>query len=148
MSAYLLILLAVLSRIAVLPHLPWLNFTAVGGSLIFFGARRPLRQAILPVALLAATDYYLTVYAYNYPVPRLGVPDYMGVVCGGHRSGASAAGEAGLGRTRGSRGADCADIVLPDYEFRGVGGLADVSADLYGTGRCRMLPGCRFTGTT
>jgi hypothetical protein len=67
MSAYLLILLAVLSRIAVLPHLPWLNFTAVGGSLIFFGAKRPLRQAILPVALLAATDYYLTVYAYNYP---------------------------------------------------------------------------------
>ena len=33
MFAYLLILLAVLSRIAVLPHLPWLNFTAVGGSL-------------------------------------------------------------------------------------------------------------------
>src|SRR5579862_1642098 len=67
MSAYLLILVAVLSRIAVLPHLPWLNFTAVGGSLIFFGARRSLRQVILPVLLLAATDYYLTVYAYNYP---------------------------------------------------------------------------------
>jgi len=67
MSAYLLILAAILSRIAVLPHLPWLNFTAIGGSLIFFGAKRPLSQAILPVALLAATDYYLTVYAYSYP---------------------------------------------------------------------------------
>ena len=65
MSAYLLILLAVLSRVA--PHPAWLNFTAVGGSLLYFGARRPLRQAILPVALLAATDYYLTVYAYSYP---------------------------------------------------------------------------------
>lgn len=66
MSAYLLILIAILSRVAVLPHLPWLNFTAVGGSLIFFGARRPLRQAIVPLALMAATDYYLTVFAYNY----------------------------------------------------------------------------------
>ena len=65
MSAYLLILLAILSR--VVPHPAWLNFTAVGGSLLYFGARRPLRQAILPVALLAATDYYLTVFAYNYP---------------------------------------------------------------------------------
>lgn len=65
MSAFLLILLAVLSR--VVPHPAWLNFTAVGGALLFFGARRPLRQAILPVALLAATDYYLTVYFYNYP---------------------------------------------------------------------------------
>jgi hypothetical protein len=67
MSAYLLILVAILSRLVVLPHIAWLNFTAVGGSLIFFGARRPLRQAIIPVALLAATDYYLTVYSYNYP---------------------------------------------------------------------------------
>jgi hypothetical protein len=67
MSAYLLIIVAILSRIIVLPHIAWLNFTAVGGSLLFFGARRPLRQAIIPVALFAATDYYLTVYAYNYP---------------------------------------------------------------------------------
>jgi len=65
MSAYLLIILAVLSR--VVPHPDWLNFTAVGGSLLFFGARRPLSQAAIPVALLAATDYYLTVFAYNYP---------------------------------------------------------------------------------
>ena len=64
MPAYLLLLLAILSRIV--PH-TWLNFTAVGGSLLYFGARRPLRQAILPVALLAATDFYLTVYVYSYP---------------------------------------------------------------------------------
>jgi hypothetical protein len=65
MSAYLLLLVAVLSR--VVPHPSWLNFTAVGGSLLFFGARRSLRQAILPVAALAATDFYLTAYFYNYP---------------------------------------------------------------------------------
>jgi hypothetical protein len=65
MSAYLLIVLAVLTR--VMPHPGWFNFTAVGGSLLFFGARRPLRQAILPVLALMATDYYLTVFAYNYP---------------------------------------------------------------------------------
>jgi hypothetical protein len=64
MSAFLLIVLAVLSRI--IPH-AWLNFTAVGGSLLFFGARRPLSQAIWPVLALMGTDYYLTVYAYNYP---------------------------------------------------------------------------------
>jgi len=67
MSAYLLILFAILSRIAVSSHHSWLNFTAVGGSLLFFGARRPLRQAILPVIALAALDYYMTVYVYSYP---------------------------------------------------------------------------------
>jgi hypothetical protein len=72
MSAYLLIVLAVLTRI--MPHPGWFNFTAVGGSLLFFGARRPLRQAILPVLALMATDYYLTVFAYNYPFH---VQDYL-----------------------------------------------------------------------
>lgn len=64
MLAYLLILLAVLGR--VVPH-TWFNFSAVGSGLLFFGARRPLSQAILPFVAFAATDYYLTVYAYNYP---------------------------------------------------------------------------------
>ncbi|HEY0785989.1 MAG TPA: DUF6580 family putative transport protein [Acidobacteriaceae bacterium] len=64
MLAYALILAAVLSH--VLPH-PWLSFTAVGGALLVFGARRPLWQAVFPLALLAAADYYLTVYAYRYP---------------------------------------------------------------------------------
>jgi hypothetical protein len=65
MAAYLLIVLAVLSR--VLPHAGWFNFTAVGGSLLYFGARRPLRQMWVPLVVLAATDYYLTVFFYNYP---------------------------------------------------------------------------------
>lgn len=63
MGAYLLIMAAVLSR--VLPH-PWLNFTAVGGGLLYFGARRPLREAIWPVLALMATDFYLTTFFYHY----------------------------------------------------------------------------------
>ncbi len=64
MSAFLWIVAAVLSRI--LPH-PWLNFTAVGAGLLYFGAKRSLRWIFVPVIALAATDYYLTVFAYNYP---------------------------------------------------------------------------------
>jgi hypothetical protein len=74
MSAYLLILFAMLSRVAVASHHSWLNFTAIGGSLIFFGARRPLHQAFLPVIGLAALDYYMTVYVYSYP---FAVQDYL-----------------------------------------------------------------------
>jgi hypothetical protein len=68
MSAYLALLLAVLSRI--LPHAfhaTSLNITAVGGSLLFFGARRSRWQAVIAMLALAATDYYLTVYAYGFP---------------------------------------------------------------------------------
>ncbi|MBB5058656.1 hypothetical protein HDF16_003370 [Granulicella aggregans] len=68
MSAYLVLLFAVLSRI--LPHTfhaVGMNFTAVGGSLLFFGARRSRWQAVFAILALAATDYYLTVYAYNFP---------------------------------------------------------------------------------
>jgi hypothetical protein len=64
MPAYLLIVLAILTRVA--PHPGWFNFTAVGGALLFFGARRPLREMIFPLLALMATDYYLTVYAYHY----------------------------------------------------------------------------------
>jgi len=64
MFAYLLLLIAVLTR--VLPHAGWMNFTAVGGALLYFGARRPWREMIAPVAVLMATDYCLTVYAYHY----------------------------------------------------------------------------------
>lgn len=63
MGAYLLIVAAVLSR--VIPH-PWMSFTAVGGGLLFFGARRPLREAIWPLLALMATDYYLTTVFYHY----------------------------------------------------------------------------------
>ena len=65
MPAYLLLLVAVLSRL--LPHAGWLNFTAVGGALLYFGARRPWREMLAPLAALMATDYLLTVYSYHYP---------------------------------------------------------------------------------
>jgi uncharacterized protein DUF6580 len=64
MPAYLLLLLAVLSR--VVPHPGWLNFTAVGGALLFFGARRPWREMLAPLAALMATDFYLTLFSYHY----------------------------------------------------------------------------------
>ncbi len=73
MPAYLLLLAALLSR--VLPHSGWYGFTAVGGSLLYFGARRsPRAQAswlrwlewMAPVAALAGVDYYLTTHVYAY----------------------------------------------------------------------------------
>src|SRR5271170_1716873 len=64
MFAYLLTLFGVLGH--AIPH-PGLPITAVGGSLLFFGARRPLWQAIFPVAALAASDYYLTTHVYSFP---------------------------------------------------------------------------------
>jgi hypothetical protein len=64
MFAYLLLLAAVASRI--LPHAGWMNFTLVGGALLYFGARRSWREMLAPLAVLMATDYYLTVYAYHY----------------------------------------------------------------------------------
>lgn len=64
MPAYLLLLVAVLSRL--LPHAGWLNFTAVGGALLYFGARRSWREMVVPLAALIATDYALTVYSYHY----------------------------------------------------------------------------------
>lgn len=64
MPAYLLLLVAVLSRL--LPHAGMWNFTAVGGALLFFGARRSWREMAIPVAALMATDYLLTVYTYHY----------------------------------------------------------------------------------
>ncbi len=64
MFAYLIVLIAVITR--VLPH-AWMNFTAVGGSLLVFGAKRSRWQMAFPVLLLAATDYYLTVFVYHYP---------------------------------------------------------------------------------
>jgi len=72
MLAFFVLLLAVLSRI--LPHafhaVSW-NFTALGGGLLFFGSRMGTSKRatwMLPSALavLMATDYYLTVFAYGY----------------------------------------------------------------------------------
>lgn len=64
MPAYLLLLFAILSRLV--PHPDWLNFTAVGGALLYFGARRSWREMLAPLAALIATDHVLTVYAYHY----------------------------------------------------------------------------------
>jgi hypothetical protein len=55
---------AVLSRLV--PHPDWLNFTAVGGALLYFGARRSWREMVAPLAALMATDYVLTVFTYHY----------------------------------------------------------------------------------
>jgi hypothetical protein len=64
MIAYLLLLVAVLTR--VMPHAGWMNFTAVGGALLYFGARRPWREMAAPLAVLITTDYYLTTFSYHY----------------------------------------------------------------------------------
>jgi hypothetical protein len=64
MAAYLLLVLAVLSRVV---PFPGMNFTAVGAGLLFFGARRPLREMALPLLALMGTDFYLTTFAYHYP---------------------------------------------------------------------------------
>ena len=64
MPAYLLILVAILSRL--LPHAGWMNFTAVGGALLYFGARRSWREMLAPLAALMATDYVLTTFVYHY----------------------------------------------------------------------------------
>ncbi len=68
MAAYLVLLLAILSRL--LPyafHTTSVGFTAVGGGLLYFGARRSRWQAIPAVLALMATDWYLTTQVFNYP---------------------------------------------------------------------------------
>jgi len=85
MPAYLLLLVAVLSRL--LPHAGWLNFTAVGGALLYFGARRPWREMLVPLAALIAHDYALTVYSYHYAFCGSGYVTTWGVVRDGHGAG-------------------------------------------------------------
>lgn len=68
MLAYLVLLIAVLSRF--IPHAMHgvgLNFTAVGGGLLFFGARRSRWQAGFAVLAMAASDVVLTRVVYGYP---------------------------------------------------------------------------------
>ena len=64
MGPYLLLLAAIASH--VLPH-PWWNFTAVGGALLYWGARRPAHTFPIPVLAMAAADWYLTQMIYGYP---------------------------------------------------------------------------------
>jgi hypothetical protein len=67
MSAYFALLVAVLTRI-----LPFafgstgVGFTAVGGGLLYFGARRSRWQGAIAVAAMMATDFYLTTFVYRY----------------------------------------------------------------------------------
>jgi len=61
MLAYLFIVIAAVVRL--LPH-PW-HLTPIGAALLFFGAKRPLREWIAPLVLLASTDVYLTVVHYR-----------------------------------------------------------------------------------
>jgi len=68
MAAYFALFVAVLSRI--LPYTfqtTSVGFTAVGGGLLYFGARRGRWQTIPAVLALIATDFYLTTYVFNYP---------------------------------------------------------------------------------
>ena len=68
MIAYIILILAALSRL--LPHAlhgTGMNFTAVVAGLLFFGSRRPRWQAIAALAILAASDFYLTRFVYGYP---------------------------------------------------------------------------------
>ena len=64
MLAYLFIVIAVAVRL--LPH-PW-HLTPIGAALLLFGAKRPVREWIAPLALLGATDVYLTTMQYHMHV--------------------------------------------------------------------------------
>jgi len=66
MLAYVFVVLAV----AV--HIRWValpfSFTPVIAALLYFGARMPRKQWWVPVAMLAASDVYLTRVTYGYPL--------------------------------------------------------------------------------
>ncbi|HSA94263.1 MAG TPA: DUF6580 family putative transport protein [Terriglobales bacterium] len=63
MLAYLFVALAIALRF--LP--PMLNFTPVGASLLYFGARQPRRRMWIPLLMLAASDVVLNRFVYGYP---------------------------------------------------------------------------------
>jgi hypothetical protein len=68
MYAFIVLLLAVLFRLA--PHMMHgvgLNISAVGAGVLFFGSRRPRRQAAIAVAAIALSDVYLTKVVYGFP---------------------------------------------------------------------------------
>ena len=112
----------------------WLNFTAVGGALLYFGARRSWREMLAPLAVLMATDYFLTVFTYHYAFRwEAYLPTWAWYVA------AMALGQILLSaRTTFMRVAagDSArtDLVLRDFELRRLGRWRNVSAH---TGRAR-----------
>jgi hypothetical protein len=66
MLAYLFVAIAVAVhlRFFALPY----SFMPVTAALLYFGARMPRRQMWIPVALLGASDVYLTRVTYGYPL--------------------------------------------------------------------------------
>ena len=68
MLAYLFVVFAVVVRLVLPGFIPWLNFTPVGASLLFFGAHAPRKHMWIPVALLAGSDLLLNAFVYQYPL--------------------------------------------------------------------------------
>ncbi len=66
MLAYLFIAIAVAVHLRFIA-LPF-SFTPVAAALLYFGARMPRRQMWIPIALLVASDVYLTRVTYGYPL--------------------------------------------------------------------------------
>ena len=66
MLAYLFVVFAVAVHLRFLA-LPF-SFTPVAACLLYFGARMPRKQMWIPVAVLAASDVYLTRVTYGYPL--------------------------------------------------------------------------------
>src|SRR5579863_642654 len=66
MLAYLFVIFAAAVHIRFIA-LPF-SFTPVIAALLYFGARMPRRQMWIPVAMLAASDVYLTRVTYGYPI--------------------------------------------------------------------------------
>ena len=68
MIAYLVLVLAFADRIFAHMLGPQLiHFTAMGGCLLYFGARRSRWNALLVLLMMMASDYYLTTIVYKYP---------------------------------------------------------------------------------
>lgn len=94
LMAFLVLLLAIVSRVLpALLHVTGANVTMLGAGMLFFGAnlQRSQRLWIAPaVALLAASDYWLTTVAYGYPFHVAGyLPTWLwyGAVCLGASAG-------------------------------------------------------------
>jgi hypothetical protein len=64
--AYLFVIFAAAVHIRFI-GLPF-SFTPVVAALLYFGARMPRKQMWIPVAMLAASDVYLTRVTYGYPL--------------------------------------------------------------------------------
>ncbi len=63
--SYLLIAIVVVLRLAV--SAPW-NVVPVFSCILLFGATRPRRESLIPIAALIGVDVFLTTRYYHYPV--------------------------------------------------------------------------------